>query len=78
MNEHDVVLFHNYNIVLVEADLHSDTHSEVSEDDTYDATEPVEVDIFSDDHPWDNRVNSYRFRPDLWFSEQELTFFLSN
>jgi hypothetical protein len=77
MNEHDVVLFHNYNILVVDSD-RQDALSDVSDDDVYDPLEPIEDDIFSNDHPWDTRVNSYRLRHELWFSEQEIAFFLSD
>lgn len=77
MNEHDVILFHNYNILVVDSDRQDKSDDDVSDDDVYDPLEPIEDDIFSDDHPWDTRVKSYRQRHELWFSEQELAFFLS-
>jgi hypothetical protein len=80
MNEHDVVFFHNHNIFVIDNNTErSDTRSDVSDEDTlYDALEPTEDDIFSEDHPWDTRVKSYRLRPELWnFTKQELAFFMS-
>lgn len=70
MNEHDVVVFHNYKILVV-----SDNESEFShdsDDECYELTELDHDDIYSDDHPWDARITTgYRFRPDLWQVEWE-------
>lgn len=30
-------------------------------------------DIYSDDHPWDNRINTmYRFKPEIWMLNVEM------
>jgi hypothetical protein len=70
MNEHDVVVFHNYKILVV-SDNESDC-SDDSDDDYLEYTELVQDDIYSEDHPWDTRERSYRFRPDIWLTDQEL------
>lgn len=35
---------------------------------------PEPPDIYKDDHPWDTRVNRYRFRPDIFMMDQNLIY----
>ena len=66
MNENDIVVFSDYKIYVVDADV-SDDESEYDElEDIF--AEYEEDDIYSDEHPWDTReYTGYRFRPDIAF-----------
>ena len=68
----DTLVFSDYRILNVTTKEENETS-----DDEYDFEEYDEFmdedfntittnDIYSDNHPWDTRYSSYRFRPDLW------------
>lgn len=73
MNEHETVVFHDYNILIQSNNEGggSDKESVASVDDEPDDPEDVLSDIYSDQHRWDTVVPflSYRFRPDIWLQE---------
>lgn len=72
MNEHETVVFHDYNILIQSNEGGgSDKESVASIDDEPDDPEDVLSDIYSDQHRWDTVVPflSYRFRPDIWLQE---------
>lgn len=64
-NEFDDVVFDDERIHIEEYD-EFNIKNEIEELEELEWLLEEPPDIYSDEHPWDTRVNNYRFKPEVW------------
>ena len=75
MNEITTIIFEDYKIMELDENLVFDEEHYNDDDLIEEEYSNIlnQKDIYNDEHLWDTRVNRYRFKPEIWMLNIELS-----